>query len=292
MKLSATYKFTPYLYVLPVILILVILMLIPIINTVYFSFFDNAIVSTDPNYVGFSNYYDLFTDPSFYSTIWNTIEFTVLSVLGHLFLGLLFASLLNRPLNPIVLGIFRVLLIMPWIFTAVVVCSNWQLLLNPLGILNYIFKSLNLIDEWVDWLGNENYAMITLIVVSWWRGYPFLMVSFLASMQSIPYSLNEAAIVDGANSRQVFFNITIPYIMPVIKSVCLLDTIWTFRLFPLVWLLTGGGPGRETEVLSTYVYRTAFVSFEFSQASAIAVVLLIITSVFTVFYLHLEKQAE
>lgn len=292
MKLTTTRRRTPYYFALPVVVILVLLMLVPIINTIYFSFFENSIVVPEMKYVGLGNYVELFTDSIFFSTCSHTFIFTVVSVAGHLVLGLLLASLLNKDLNPIALSIFRVLLILPWVFTAVVVCSNWQLLLNPLGILNYLFKSLGLIDQWIDWLGNEKFAMMTLIVVSWWRGYPFLMVSFLAAMQSIPQSLNEAAVVDGANSRQVFAHITIPSIMPVIKSVCLLDTIWTFRLFPLVWLLTGGGPGRETEVLSTYVYRTAFVSFEFSKASTIAVVLLVITFIFTFFYLHIENETD
>ena len=116
--------------------------------------------------------------------------------------------------------------------------------------------------------------MVGLLLVNTWRGYPFVMLSILAGLQSIAADLYEASKVDGANVTQSFLHITLPQLKPVLLSVGLLDTIWTFQLFPLIWLTTGGGPGHATEVLATYTYKKAFESVQFSMASTIAVVIL------------------
>ena len=164
------------------------------------------------------------------------------------------------------------------------------LLLNPFGIINYGLDKLGIINEPLDWLGDPSLAMWSLLLISTWRGYPFIMVSFLSGLQSIPKELYEAAEIDGAGFFGKFWHVTIPQLKPVIYGVALLDLIWTFQLFPLVWLTTGGGPGRSTEVLSTMTFRYAFVNFEFSQASTVAVSILIISAAFTIFYLRNEKS--
>ena len=215
---------------------------------------------------------------------------TVGSVIGHLIIGTGLALLVNTDINPKARTLFRSLLILPWIFTAVVVAVNWQLLLNPFGIINYGLDKLGMINEPLDWLGDPSLAMWSLLLISTWRGYPFIMVSFLSGLQSIPKELYEAAEIDGAGFFGKFWHVTIPQLKPVIYGVALLDLIWTFQLFPLVWLTTGGGPGRSTEVLSTMTFRYAFVNFEFSQASTVAVSILIISAAFTIFYLRNEKS--
>ena len=131
---------------------------------------------------------------------------------------------------------------MPWVFTAAVVAVTWQLILLPQGILNSVLSRIVHQRILINWLGQPFTAMVTLIVVNAWRGYPFCMTSFLAGLQNIPENLYEAARIDGANTRQLFFRITIPQLKPIILSVVLLDSIWTLNLFPLIWLLTGGGP--------------------------------------------------
>lgn len=290
MRIGKKKQLQAYPFVLPAILFLFFLMIVPITQVIYYSFFNNFIVTKNPEFVGLIHYKAILGDPVFFKTIWNTVIFTFFSVVGQMLLGLLLSELLNRSFNSFLRTIFRILLILPWIFTAVVVCSNWQLILNPLGVFNYILKTFGFINRWVDWLGETKTAMITLIIVNWWRGYPFLMISFLAGLQSIPASIREAAKVDGCNGFQSYMNITIPYLKPVIASVGLLSAIWTFRLFPLVWLLTGGGPGRDTEVLATYTYREAFVNFQYSKASSVAVVLLLFTFLFTWVYLRSEEN--
>ena len=281
---------TPYLFLLPCLLILGALLWIPLYKVVEYSLYDNVIVEKNPTFVGLKNYQDLFTDKAYWSATINTIIFTVGSVFGHLLVGTCLALLVNTDINPRARTIFRSLLILPWIFTAVVVAINWQLLLNPFGVINYALREIGLIDEPLDWLGDPSLAMWSLLIISTWRGYPFIMVSFLSGLQSIPIELYEAAEIDGAGFFGKFWHVTVPQLMPVIYGVALLDLIWTFQLFPLVWLTTGGGPGRVTEVLSTMTFRYAFVNFQFSQASTVAVSILVISAVFTVFYLRNEYQ--
>jgi len=141
----------------------------------------------------------------------------------------------------------------------------------------------------INWFGELGLALPALILVNLWRGYPFVMLMLLAALQSISPELYEAAAVDGAGACARFRYVTIPSIKPVIASVGLLDAIWNFRLFDLVYLTTGGGPLNSTHVLATYTYRLAFESFEFGKASALAVMMLLCTLVLSFFYFRYQK---
>jgi multiple sugar transport system permease protein len=281
---------TPYFFLLPCLVILGSLLSVPLYKVVEYSLYDNVIVERNPTFVGLQNYANLLSNPGYWSATLNTVIFTVGSVLGHIFVGTALALLVNTDIPRRVQALFRSLLILPWIFTAVVVALNWQLLLNPFGVVNYLLGSVGLTSEPLDWLGDPALAMWSLLIISTWRGYPFIMVSFLSGLQSIPRELYEAAEIDGASFWGKFWHVTVPQLKPVIYGVALLDLIWTFQLFPLVWLTTGGGPGRATEVLSTLTFRSAFIDFEFSQAATAAVSILVISAAFTILYLRNEAQ--
>lgn len=281
---------TPYLFILPCLVILGSLLGVPLYKVVEYSLYDNVIIKPESTFVGLDNYSAMLSNPGFWTALLNTVMFTLGSVVGHIIVGTILALMVNADINPTARTVFRSLLILPWIFTAAVVALNWQLLLNPFGVVNYGLGSIGLIDAPLDWLGDPNLAMWSLLLISTWRGYPFIMVSFLSGLQSVPRELYEAAEVDGANFFEKFWHVTIPQLKPVIYGVALLDLIWTFQLFPLVWLTTGGGPGRATEVLSTLTYRLAFVDFEFSQAATAAVSILIISAAFTILYLRNEVR--
>ena len=281
-------KLTPYLFVAPAIIVLIFLLIYPIIKVVEYSLFEGVFLSKDPQFVGFENFKYLFTqDEDFYPILGHTVLFTVTSVVLHLILGFFFAILINRPMNRIANNIYRIVLILPWIFTASIVALNWRLILAPAGIVNYIVGFFGLPAQ--DWYGDPKLAMFSLIVTNAWRGYPFFMVSLLAGLQSIPAELYEAASVDGAHGIQQHLHITLPLLKPVIVSISLLDTIWTFQIFPIVWLTTGGGPMGVTEVLATSIYRQAFFKLDYSMASAQAVVILLIATTFSIFYLRQQK---
>lgn len=295
MKLNFSLKddIIPYIFSAPAIGLLGILMLYPIYRVITFSLYSNALMEDNPVWVGFKHFIELFLhDPVFPTAATNTVIFTVASVALHLVVGLALAILLNQPINTKVRSVFRVLLILPWVFTAVVVAVNWRLIFNPLGVANYILKSLGIISTNIEWFSSYSRALPALIFVNLWRGYPFIMVSLLAGLQGIPQILYEAAKMDGANGLQQFTHVTLPQLKPVMLSIGLLDTIWTFRLFPLVWLTTAGGPGHATEMLSTYTYKLAFDQYQFSKGSAVAVVILTATMFLSYFYVKQQQLAN
>ena len=284
---------TPYLYLVPTIVLLAILMLVPIIVVIRYSLLDNVIMNRNPVFVGLQNYKTVLTDEVFIISLKNTLYFTIMSVIFHLFLGLLFALMLNsRMVKPGIRSILRALYILPWMFTPVIIAIIWRMLLNPNGVINYLLQALKIIDSNIAWFSSFSLALPALTFVNIWAGYPFYMVSLLAGLQGIPETLYEAAVIDGANETQKFLYITIPQLLPIIISISMLDFIWTMQVFPLVWMTTGGGPGHATEMLSTYTYKLAFSTYKFSLASTNAVIILLLSMSVALFYFRHQKARE
>ena len=283
-------RLTPLLYVAPATALFCLLMLFPMITVLRYSLMDGAIMKKDAAFVGLQNYFTIFADPVFWQSVGQTLYFTVMSVIFHLLIGLAFALLLNtQRVHPVIRSILRVLYILPWLFTAVIIAIIWRLILDPNGVVNSILMTLHIVDFKVEWFSSTKTALHALTFANIWAGYPLYMVSLLAGLQGIPKDLYEAAGIDGANELQKFRYITIPQLMPIIISIALLDFIWTMQVFPLVWMTTGGGPIHATEVLSTYTYKLAFSSYEFSLASASAIFILIISMSATYFYIRHQK---
>jgi multiple sugar transport system permease protein len=279
-------RILPFLYVAPATLLLVLLMLFPMTMVIRYSLMDGAIIQKDPSFVGLQNYRTIFTDPVFWQSVAQTLYFTVMSVVFHLLIGLAFALLLNSPLvNPTIRSLLRVLFILPWLFTAVIIAIIWRLLLDPNGVVNSVLMALRIVDFKVEWFSSTRTALHAVTFVNIWAGYPLYMVSLLAGLQGIPKELYEAAGIDGATAVQKFRYITIPQLKPIIISIALLDFIWTMQVFPLVWMTTGGGPIHVTEMLSTYTYKLAFAQYEIPLASASAVFILMISMSVTYFYI-------
>ena len=283
-------RLTPFFYVAPATFLFCLLMLFPMLTVLRYSLMDGAIMKKDAAFVGLQNYVAIFNDPVFWQSVGQTLYFTVMSVIFHLLIGLAFALLLNsQRINPVIRSILRVLYILPWLFTAVIIAIIWRLLLDPNGVINSILMTLHIVNFKVEWFSSTKTALHALTFANIWAGYPLYMVSLLAGLQGIPKELYEAAGIDGANQFQKFRYITIPQLMPIIISIALLDFIWTMQVFPLVWMTTGGGPIYATEVLSTYTYKLAFSSYEFSRASASAIFILIISMGATYFYIKHQK---
>lgn len=286
-------RLTPYLYLSPTILLMLVLMLLPIVIVIGYSFMDNVIMNKNPVFVGIDNYLEILTDKNFHQTVKNTALFTVSSVVFHMLIGLIFAMLLNtKRIHPSIRSLFRVIYVLPWVFTAAIIAILWRLMLSPNGIINYFLEQLGMISQKIEWLGSRNTALYALIFINIWSGYPFYMVSLLAGLQGISVDLYEAAEVDGANHVQKFIYITIPQLKPIIVSMAMLDCIWTMQQFTLVWMTTGGGPIRATEMLSTYTYKLAFSKYEFSLASASAVIILIFSMLLAFVYVKTQKARD
>ncbi|GID27756.1 carbohydrate ABC transporter permease [Paractinoplanes brasiliensis] len=284
-------RLVPFGYLSPTVVLIVVLMVVPIIMVISYSFRDNVIVQENSVFAGFANYTEVLTDPDFTAALKNTFIFITVSMVAHLLLGLAFAMMLNSGLlSGVTKAIFRVVYVLPWLFTIAVIAVIWRLLLDPAGVVNYVLQTLGIVQDGVNWLGDPGSALWVVTFVNIWSGYPFFMISLLAGLQGIPGELYEAASVDGANPWQKFWNVTIPQLRPVIISMAVLDLIWTSQQFALIWMMTGGGPLNSTEMLSTFTYKLAFSEYEFATASASAVIVLLLTMILAFFYVRQQRE--
>lgn len=284
----------PYLYILPTVILMILLLVIPIIMVICYSFFDNVIIKRDPTFVGFSNYITVLTDSELSKAVSNTLFFVCVSVLAHLILGMLFAMLLNTPyLKSRTKAVFRVIYVLPWMFTASVIAILWKLMLDPNGIVNYLIQLFPFFGSGqTGWLSSLELALPTVTFINIWAGYPFYMVSILAGLQGIAEDLYEASALDGANAPQTFFRITVPQLKPILISLIMLDFVWTIQQFALIWMTTAGGPINATNTLSTYIYKQAFSRYQYSLAATSSVIVLIVCSIVAVFYVRHQKASE
>ncbi|PWJ47165.1 carbohydrate ABC transporter permease [Faecalicatena contorta] len=286
-------KLMPYAYLAPTIILMVVLLIVPIVMVIQYSFYDNVIINKNPVFVGLENFKKILSDSTFYVAVKNTLFFVAVSVIAHLIIGMFFAMLLNtRYLGDKTKGIFRVIYALPWMFTASVIAILWKMMLNPNGVINYLLQYVQLTGESIEWLGSRQFALLAVTFINIWSGYPFYMISILAGLQGISTDLYEASALDGANSIQTFFRITIPQLSPILISLIMLDFVWTIQQFALIWMTTGGGPINATEMVSTYIYKQGFSKYQYSMASASAVILLIVCTIIAIFYVRHQKARE
>jgi len=269
----------PYLFILPAFLILFSVVVFPAIMTLRYSF------STSEGNFTLDNYSYLLSDKLFFSAFKNTLMFVGGSVAFQYIIGLGMALLLNlefkgRP-------IFRLIALLPWMIPDVISGVIWKWTLDPtFGFLNDFLLKLGFIDEGILWLSKSHLALLCTVSVNIWRGFPFVMIILLAGLSSIPGQLYEAASVDGAKRIQRFLYITLPSLRGATIVALALATVWEFRRFGLIMAFTRGGPGRATEVFSTFVYKQYFEFFRFEYASATAIVISAIICVISLPYLY------
>lgn len=283
----------PYAFLSPTLVVMLVLMAVPIAMVIWYSFQDSAVTIPSTKFVGLEKYTQVLADGTFWKATSNTAIFAGVSVVAHFVIGIAFATLLNSELlHPLVRAVFRTLFILPWLFTVAVVAVLWRMLLNPNGVVNYLVTTLGITDSSVQWLSSSATALPVITFINIWCGYPFFMVSLLAGLQGIPKDLYEAARVDGAGITKQFLHVTLPQLRPIILSMAILDFIWTTQQFALIWMTTGGGPVDATEVLSTYTYKLAFSNYDFSAASASAVVVLLLSMILAVLYVRQQKARD
>lgn len=284
-------RLTPFAFLSPTLLLLTVLMLIPIGMVITFSFVERAITNPDFTFVGLDNYVSVLTNPNFWDAIGHTLYFSIFSVIAHFTLGVAFAMLLNsRYLGRRFKTVMRALFILPWLFTIAVVAVLWRMMLNPNGVVNAVLNEVGITSETIEWLSDPSLALPVLTFVNIWCGYPFFMVSLLAGLQGVPKDLYEAATMDRVGPLKTFRYVTLPHLKPIIISLGLLDFIWTSQQFALIWLLTGGGPGRATEVAPTFIYKLAFSEYQFAQAAAAAVVVMLLSMILAFFYVRHQRS--
>ena len=278
----------PYGFVTPASLTILILVVYPILYGIYISFFDTNLVNKW-KFVGLRYYFRALTDVAFLHSLEKTMIFTVAVVAGHFFLGFIFASVLNMNIKWRTL--FRGILILPWLFPDVVIAYLFKWILNTQGgIVNELLMHFNLISEPVGWLSTSATAFPCVIFVSIWKGYPLVMVQILAGIQTISTDMYEAAEIDGASMWQRFCYITIPALKPILTTILILDTVWVFKQFTMIWLMTSGGPGSTTMVSAIEIYKNAFTYFKYGLASAQSVYILVICYLIGVVFRRLLRD--
>ncbi|MFD7326787.1 carbohydrate ABC transporter permease [Streptomyces sp. NPDC059875] len=243
-------------------------------------------------FVGLDNYVEAITGSQFLATLGWTLMWTVSCVSVTFALGLALANILNRKIAG--RSVYRMLLILPWAVPGFVSVFAWRFLYDERrGMLNQILTGGGI--DGIPWLNDPTWAKFSVIAVNVWLGVPFMMVALLGGLQSIPGELYEAAEMDGANAWQRFRHITLPGLRSVSTTVILLSTIWTFNMFPVIFLLTRGGPGEATQILVTQAYKFSFEISprDFAQSSTWGVLILILLMVFAAVYRRvLRKQGE
>ena len=271
-----------YLFVAPCVMVILLVLGFPMLYVLVISLTKyRPMISME--WIGLKNYANILKDEMFWIACGNTFVFTLSSVIFHVLLGMGAALLLNRSFRG--RRLVRTLTLLPWMLSYMVGAITWRWLLNgSYGILNEVLLQLGLIQEYTAWLGHKDTAMFFVILANIWKQFPYVMLMFIAGLQSIPHEQYEAAWIDGAGAFKCFRAVTLPNLRGVVVITSTLDFIWSFKQFDLIQTMTGGGPGVSTDVLSTLVYRTFFSDYNFGKASAYAVVLLLIVLVISVFY--------
>lgn len=280
-----------YLFLVPSVLLVIAVLLYPLAYGVGISFTDKELMSRSVSYVGLQNYVKLFADEVFRIAIGNTVVWTVYVVAGRLGLGFLLALLLHH--IPRGRQIFRILFLIPWAVPSIVVGIMFKWLYDPLfGYVNQYLKMLNLVSEPILFLANRDLVMPSVAAAAIWTGYPFAMLSWLAALQGVNLELYDAAAVDGAGRWQSFVHVTFSSIRPVFVLLLLLEGIWVFNNFEMVYILTRGGPAHLTELLSTHAYTSAFGALRASYGATIATVQFVIVLALSLVYLRFFGSRE
>jgi multiple sugar transport system permease protein len=276
-----------YLLVAPVLVCLLLLVVYPFLFAIWISFTDRT-VGAEGRLIGLANYAHLLGQPGFRATVWNTLVLVGVVQTLKLGAGLGIAVLLNQPIRG--RQFWRGLVLLPWAMPAFVAFITWKLLYAPQGgAFNLVLLGLGLVDTHVDFLSTRALAMPSVIVATFWRGFPFWVISFLAALQSVPQELYEAAAIDGAGAWQRFQRITLPSIRHVVLVVLLLSTIWTTNGFENVWLLTQGGPSDATMTFPVLAYL-GLQSLRIGEAAAVSVSILPFFAVLALFVAKLLEE--
>lgn len=272
---------TPYLFLAPAAIVLIFALLYPIGYLTVASFFDWRMGSpfADSTFAGLGNYIWILNDSNFHESFMVTMTFAFTVVVLEMFIGVGLAFMLERPIRG--MSVFRTIFILPMMIAPIVVGLIWRYMYNPqFGIINKTLK------EWgfksIPWLSSPDWALPSVIIADIWQWTPFIFILSLAALQSLPQSSIEASRIDGASTWQQIIYIKLPLMMPVLVVAALLRMIDAFKVLEVIFIMTNGGPGLSTEILSLQIYKTAFVSWELGRAAALSNILLLIVMVITI----------
>jgi len=279
----------PYLFILPVLALLVLLFGYPLLNSFIMAFENYKLTAPNDIYFnGADNFKKLFSDRDIRLVIKNSFIYVITAVSGQFLLGMTLALALRKKFPG--RGLYQSIVFLPWAFSAFVIGIMFRWSFNgEYGVVNDLLLKLGAIKEQIAWLGTPGLSLLVVILAMIWMGVPFFAIMYLAALQSIPADIYEAADIDGCGVIRKFFLITIPYIKPTIIMTLLLRTIWIFNSFDLIVVITGGGPASSSQTLPSYMYTRAFASYDFGLASALGILLIAMLGLYSVVFLSATK---
>jgi ABC-type sugar transport system permease subunit len=283
----------PVVFLLPTLASIGAIAIYPVLLGLWLSLRDTTLASPTDNFIGLANYSQIFSDSQFWNAWIHTIQFTAASTLLETLFGLMMALILAEQFRG--RGIVRAAMLVPWAIPTVVTSKMFGWLFDGQnGVVNYLLRFVGLIQHNIDWIGSPNFALATIIIADVWKTTPFMALLLLAGLQTIPGSLAEASVIDGANAWQHFWYVKLPLLTPTLLIASMFRALDAFRIFDLVYVLTGGGPADSTEVLSTLTYKQLFSALQVGYGSALATIMfiteIVIAVIFGVFLLRKMRE--
>lgn len=282
-----------YLYVLPALIVMMIVIAYPIYYTIELSFYKTPLnlQMKDKVWDGLNNYRTILNSASFWAVTWNTVIWTVSSTFVAFVLGYLAALALNREFAG--RGLLRAILLIPYVVSAVAASYVWKWLYHSdFGVIGALSVQLGLTDQPINFIDNIDTVLPSLIVVQIWREFSFAMIMMMAGLQTVPDQLHRAAQVDGANTWQRFWHVTFPHLKGVTTVTLLLLLVSNFNSFIVPWIVTGGGPAGASDIWITHIYQIAFGRQRWGVASAYSVILFIVMMVIGYFYVKALTRGD
>lgn len=293
MKKRKNYRafLSSFAFIFPAILVVGVLLLYPVVTSVFYSFTSKHLIKASYKWVWLDNYKKVLSDPEFLSAFLTSIKWTVCSLLGQILVGFTAALALERVKRG--KGVYRTLLIIPWAFPSIVIALSWKWILNGVyGFVPNLLVKLGICQTIPQFFSSAGMVFGTLVFINIWFGAPLIMVNVLSALQTVPKDQYEAAQIDGASPWQSFIHITLPHIRVVVGLLVVLRTIWVFNNFDTIYLITGGGPANLTMTVPIYAYNVGWGLKQLGVSSAVTVLLLIFLLLICRVYFHILDKWE
>jgi ABC-type sugar transport system permease subunit len=283
----------PFVLLVPALASIGAVSVYPVLLGLWLSFRDTTLASPTDTFIGLGNYRQIVSDGQFWNAWTHTIQFTSASTLLETSFGLMIALVLSERFRG--RGIVRAAMLVPWAIPTVVTSKMFGWLFDGQnGIVNYLLRSVGLLQHNVNWYGSPDFALATIVIADVWKTTPFMALLLLAGLQTIPDSLAEASVIDGANAWQRFWYVRLPLLTPTLLIASMFRALDAFRIFDLVYVLTGGGPADATEVLSTFTYKNLFSALQVGYGSTLSTIMfiteMVIAAIFGVFLLRKMRE--
>ncbi len=277
-----------YAMILPLLAVVSLFIILPVLGTFWISLHRDVTFIPKVSFVGFKNYLRILSNPDFWYSVFVTVAFSLTSVTFETVLGLAFALILNEEIRG--RGMLRAVVLIPWAVPTIISARTWQLMYNySYGLFNWLFSHLGL--GAINWLGTPTSAFFAVVVADVWKTTPFMTLLLLAGLQAIPKDLYEAALIDGASMFERFKSITLPLLKPVLIVALILRTIDALRVFDIIYVLTGGGPGGATTSVSFLAFNYYNLG-DYGLGSTVSILTFVLVLSFTIVYLHVGKFRE